>query len=213
MKICMKKVLAVVLPLLIFLLASCNSVVQVDEDHREASETVSLSEDGTGYVSGVGDETVKEADYYRLIRSGHMYYCCFLDKNSEVVKTEGPVPKEPEIIDAGDGLLRYTYQAGTGIGALWGYYYDTDSGEFSEKFTCIFDECGGRVAFAKKDRVIIRDIFDDSGYYTEISDFIYPFSPTAEVFSDVEFSDDGSSVTITYLTGDGYKNVSEEFGL
>ena len=126
-----------------FSACSCKSVGQVDEERREVSEAVSLSGDGTGYVSGVGDETVKEADYYRLIRSGNMYYCCFPDKNSKVVKTEDPVPKEPEIIDAGDGHLRYTYQAGTGIGALWGYYYDTDNGEFSEKFTCILDECGG----------------------------------------------------------------------
>ena len=156
---------------------------------------------------------VEESTYHRLFLSENMYHCEFLDHSGNVIKTEGPMPKQPRILVLGDGLIRFTLQAGTGQATQWGYFYNTVDGSFSEVFQCIWDQSAGLVAFSEANTVIVRDIFDDQGFYQKIDVFQQPFSPAAQVFTDVCFTEDGASIEITYLSGANYRKVTEVFPL
>ena len=46
-------------------------------------------------------------------------------------------------------------------------------------------------------------------FYQEFAAFAQPFSPAVEVFTDVRFTEDGTSVEITYLSGADYQEVTE----
>ena len=121
--------------------------------------------------------------------------------------------KQPRVAVVDDSLIRFTLQAGTGTGTQWGYYYNTNDGSFSAVFQCIFDQFDGLVAYACADRIVVRDIFDKKGYYQEFDDFRYPFSETAERFTDVCFAEKDMSIEISYLSGVDYQIVTERFPL
>ena len=159
------------------------------------------------------DEIVEESDYHQIIRSDLVYYCYFYNNDHEVIKEEGPLGKLPTVTIVGENLLRFTLQAGTGISTRRGYYYDTANMVFSEVFTGIFDECNGKVACVGMNKVVVSDIFDRSKYLKEFSNFTFPFSPSATPITNIEFSEDCSSIKITYLTGEDYQEVTETFSL
>jgi len=83
----------------------------------------------------------------------------------------------------------------------------------SSIFQCIFDQCNGKVAYGGVNKVIVRDIFDETKYFFEISSFKEPFSNVVEPITNVEFTDGGASVKVSYLTGVNYQEISENFDL
>ena len=60
-----------------------------------------------------------------------------------------------------------------------------------------------------RSKVIVRDIFDKTEYYKEISSFQKPFSDVVEPITDVKFVNDGTGIEVSYLTGVDYKEVTE----
>lgn len=172
-----------------------------------------LSKNNDESNSDVVDEIIKENEYYQIIRSDSLIYCYFYNDDNEIIKVEGPMSKFPKVTIIENNLLRFTLQAGTGIEAQWGYYYDTDNMVFSEVFQGIFDESDGKVACVGINKVIVSDIFDKSEYYKEFSDFSHSFSEAAAPITNVEFSEDGRSVKVSYLTGINYEEVTEVFFL
>ena len=163
-----------------------------------------------GSNSAVGT-VVEEGVYHRLYVADQLYYCEFLDHSGNVVRTEGPINKQPEILALEDGLIRFTMQAGTGQATQWGYFYNTENEAFSEVFQCIWDQHEGLVAISQNNSVIVRDIFDPQEFYQEFTAFDQPFSPAAQVFTAVRFTEDGVSIEITYLSGTDYREVTETF--
>ena len=157
------------------------------------------------------DGIIEDTKYYRIVRSDLQIYCYFYNNTHEVVKVEGPMSKLPNITELDDNIVKFTLQAGTGVETRWGYYYDTDKTVFSEEFQGIATQVDGKVACVGFDRVIVSDIFDKSKYYKEFIDFSYPFSNVAAPISNVVFSEDGKSIKVSYLTGEDYKKVTEEF--
>lgn len=160
-----------------------------------------------------GTEIIEESTYYKITKNNGLYHYDIYDKNNNIVRSEGDLTKEPCILMVEDYLIRITTQAGTGIGTQSGYYYDVESNVFSQIYQSIFDQCDGLVACATHEKVIIRDIFDDDGYYLELAEFSNTFSQVAFPFVNVEFVDDGLCVCVEYFSGEDFEKVSEVFEL
>lgn len=154
---------------------------------------------------------VYEEKNYRIERRDLMYYYYIYDNNGNLVKSEGPLPREPHIKIIGEQLLRVTTQAGTGRSTQGGYYYDISNDRFSQVFYSIFDETENLVAFGGYKGIVIRDIFDISKYCYTIYPLILtePLSPVVEPIIDVEIINCGASIEIVYLSGDDFHEIRE----
>ena len=114
---------------------------------------------------------------------------------------------------ANNHLVKFTIQAGTGRGTQWGYFYDVKKDAFSRVFNSIYDQYDEFVAYRDSGKVIVRDIFDKSNYYTEITSFKESFSDAAEPVLSVEFINNGKSLKVLYLTGSDYREFTETIDL
>ena len=157
-------------------------------------------------------KTIEATKFYKIVYSDHLFYYYIFNEDRDVVKYDGPLNKQPRI-SIEDDLVKFTLQAGTGLGTQWGFYYDIKSDTFSQIFQCIYDQCAGKVAYGGMNKVIVRDIFDEVQYYREISSFKEPFSPTVEPIASVKFVNEGKSIEVTYLAGDNYKETVEIINL
>ncbi len=204
MKVNMKYFMAVVVVSLNALLVAC-AVSRNEPDHPLAgnSERYTFIEEG---------EVVEAHDNYKIVCSDHLYYYYILN-GGEIVKAEGPLVRKPKIVMVEELLIKVVTQGGTGIGTQSGYYYDITHNLFSKTFPCIRDENNKRVAYTEFGKVIVRDIFDEHGYYFEISDFSSPFSAVATPITGAELSADNSFINISYLTGEGYDEITETVSL
>ena len=137
----------------------------------------------------------------------------FYDKKGILIKQEGPMSKIPTVCFVDDNLIKFSLQAGTGTATNWGYYFDVEQEKFSEVFSSIFDEQNTRVVYVTTNEVVVRDIFDINQYYKTISNFSKDFSPVANPFTDIQFSEDGNSLFVSYFTGDNYEETTETFVL
>jgi len=156
-------------------------------------------------------ETIEEAANYKLVRSDFMFYYCIYDENHVAVKSDGPFNRQPRISMADVYLVKVTLQAGTGLGTQWGYYYDVNKDVFSRVFYAIHDQQNGMVAYGVLNRIIVRDIFDKTKYYQEITSFKESLSDVAEPITKAEFVNDGNEIRVTYLTGSDCREVTEIF--
>jgi len=167
------------------------------------------------YTEGYGQnaEVVDETDYYKVIRLDSMYYCFIYDENHDVVTTEGRWPVEPGLTIEDSRLVKLTYSAGPSRGLQWGYYYDTKADVLSRTYYYILDEKDGKVAYGGLDKLVVRDIFDKAKYYKEFTTFKLPLSKMVDPITSAEFTGNGNSIKVTYLSGDDYREVSEVFDL
>lgn len=207
-----QKIFTCILLPFLFILPACST----SSNPLDTSSTQSLTQGNSPYIS-VDDiknvETIEETEYYKIIYSDFMYYYYLFDENHNVVKSGGPLNREPHISMVNDHLIKFTLQSGTGIGTQWGYYYDTKADVFSRIFQSIYDQWDSKVAYGEVKKVIVRDIFDKTVYYQEISSFKKPFSEVAEPITNVKFVNDGTSIKVSYLTGLDYKEVAEIINL
>ena len=199
----LNKIICILLPFLL-ILSACSTY--------STSSVQNLTEGNSPYISGddiKNAETIEETEYYKIIDAGLMYYYYIFDENHNVVKSGGPLNRKPHISMVNNHLLKFTLQSGTGIGTQWGYYYDTKADVFSRVFQSIYDQWDSKVAYGEAEKVIVRDIFDKTQYYQEISSFKTPFSEVAEPITNVKFVNNGTSIEVSYLTGVDYNEVAE----
>lgn len=159
------------------------------------------------------ETVIQETAFFKVTQAEQLYTCTFFDKDGTVVKTEEALAKEPHVESVDEGLIRFTYQAGLGIGTQWGYYYDTENERFSDVFQSILDQNNGLVAYLDTDKVVMRDIFDENEYIREFDSFEKDFSPVAAPIVDAFFLEEGTVLEITYLAGSEYEEVTEQFNL
>ena len=216
-----QKVFICILLSILLMLSACSH--SSDPSDTSSSRIISdaslggdISSDNSSFFS-VDDiknaEIIEENEHYKVVYWDFMYYYNIFDENHRIVKSDGPLSRKPNILMVSDHLVRFTLQAGTGIGTQWGYYYDTKMDMLSSIFQCIFDQCNGKVAYGGVNKVIVRDIFDETKYFFEISSFKESFSNVVEPITNVEFTDSGASVKVSYLTGVNYQEISENFDL
>ena len=158
-------------------------------------------------------EIYEESKYYKIVRENENIYCHFYNNNSKEVRIEGPLNKLPKVITFDNGLLRFTLQAGTGIGTQWGFFYDTNHDVFSDTFHCIHDQNENKLVFVESNKVIVRDIFDETKYYKEFIIDSDSFSKVAEPIINITFVQNGNAIEVTCLSGDDYKEITEIFTL
>lgn len=207
-----KKMFSFILLPFLFILSACS----ISSNSLDTSSTQSLTEGNNPYISAddIKDvETTEETAYYKIVYSDFMYYYYIFDENHNVVKSDGPLNREPRISMVNDHLIRFTSQSGTGIGTQWGYYYDTKADVFSRIFQSIYDQWDSKVTYVEGKKVVVRDIFDKTEYYQEISSFKNTFSEVAEPITNVEFVNDGTSIEVSYLVGLDCKEVAETIKL
>lgn len=196
-------------------LCSCQVTQTVHSSKNESSMSDKYDAGKSDYEESTEDEEVLEnTTYYQISISNSQYYCTFFDKSHQVVRVDGPYSKIPKVSVVNDSnpiLLRLTIQTGTGIGTQYGYFYLVDEMKFSETFQSILDQSENLVAYIDKEKVVVRDIFDKTKYDKEISDFRDPFSNVAQPITNASFSEDSKTITVTYLTGENFREVSETF--
>ncbi len=147
---------------------------------------------------------------YDLYERDGLYYYALFDNEKHEIKTEGPYSKPPVIEYRSSAVLRIIVQGGTGKATQSGFYCNVQSGEVSEVFPCIFDDHENMVVYCKSDSVIVQSIFEPKTVFHEFSNFQRPFAKVAFPFVDVAFSDGGSSIRVTYLSGEDFEEVMEE---
>lgn len=207
--------LFIVFVVCILVLYSCQTTHTVDSSENKASMLDDY--ESSKYVHEEvtrNEEILEDSTYYKVLLSNSQYYCTFYDKSHQVVRVDGPYSKIPKVSVVNDSnpiLLRLTIQTGTGIGTQYGYFYLVDEMKFSETFQSILDQSGNLVAYIDKEKVVVRDIFDKTKYDKEISAFHDPFSNVAQPITNASFSEDSKTITVTYLTGDNFREVSETF--
>ncbi len=159
-------------------------------------------------------ETIEATEHYEIARSNSAYYFFIFDEHHEVAYSDGPLFKLPRVSMVDDDLVLFTVQAGASLGTRWGYYYDIEKDVPSRVFTSIYDQSNGRVAYYDPGKVVVRDIFDRTKYYVEISSFKEPLSEIViEPITSVVFINDGADIEITYFTGNDYRKVTETIAL
>jgi len=151
--------------------------------------------------------------YYLITEENGLFSYTIFDKKMNAVRTEKNLTKRPKIGMTSDCVIYVAEQAGTGIATSTTYFYDVENNQFSDSYAAVLDQANGLVVYAESDKVIVRDVFDDYGFYQEIIHFGEMFSPAAFPFVGAEFVDDATAVRVTYLAGEDYTEMSEVFEL
>ena len=180
----------------------------VNKDENIADGYISLSNKDIENA-----EIIEETKYYKILYLNSMFYYYIFDESHDVVKSDGPLIKQPRISMVNKHLVKFTLQTGTGLGTQWGYYYDTQTDIISQVFNSIYDQLNDKVAYGGSKKVIIRDIFSNTKYYQEIINFKYPLSEMAEPIKSVKFIDNANKIEVSYFTGTDYQEAKEVFDL
>lgn len=127
-------------------------------------------------------------------------------------KTDRPI----EINMIGDNIIDIGIGMGTGITIH--KYYNVNENIFSQDFTNVLSDSDKLIAYIdvskenplKNRKVIVQNIFDKSLFYKE---FQLDFSNVDTPVIEAEFSKDGTSLQLTYLSGEGQIQISETLDL
>lgn len=138
-------------------------------------------------------------------------YCYQFYENKELIE-EGILLKEPSINYVTNSLMCVIAQTGTGRSTNWGLFYDYSAENWSEKFRWILDYTEAKVIVGYPDKIVVRSIFDDS-FYFEFSSFDQPISWVADSILTASFSNDESTVTVTYVVDGTYELATQVFSI
>lgn len=127
-------------------------------------------------------------------------------------KTDRPI----EINMIGDNIIDIEIGMGTGITIH--KYYNANENIFSQDFTNVLSDSDKLIAYidASKEnplenrKVIVQNIFDKSLFYKE---FQLDFSNVDTPVIEAKFSKDGTSLQLTYLSGEDQTQISETLDL
>lgn len=153
------------------------------------------------------DDTVEIIEYFEIKNDGGTYSYTLFNKDMSVAEKMDGCTSAPEITQCTENLIRVTIEDET-------YYYDLDGRVFSDTFEYVYSENGTLLIRAERDKVVICDIFDPDGFYTEISEFSHGLSYACEYpIIDAGFVDGGSAVSIVYLSGIEMATMNECFNI
>lgn len=120
--------------------------------------------------------------------------------------------KEPICHYITDSLIYVTVQTGTGQSTNWGFFYDYATNKRSETFQWVLDYTESKVITGHPDKVVVQSIFDNT-YYLEITDFKQPLAGVADSILSACFSEDMTSVTVTYVVEESHNTATQTFSL
>jgi len=154
-----------------------------------------------------GGETEAAVEYFEINNDGGTYSYTLFNKDMSVAEKIDGCTSVPEIIQCTEDLIRVDVEDET-------YYYDLEMRIFSDTFEHVYSENGSLLIRAERDRVVICDIFDPDGFYTEIESFTHGLSYACDYpIIDAGFVDGGSAVSVVYLSGGDMETMSECFSI
>ena len=198
---------------LYFLLTGCTKDSTSNNIASSAEKILSESTSGERIPSNVEINVLVDELYYRIWEEDGLFSSAIYDKEKQVVQLNENRTKQPDIMMVNESIVCVTEQAGTGIATSTTYFYDVENNRFSDYYTAALCQANDRLVYAESDKVVIKDIFDDNGFYQEVTHFYEPLSAAAFPFLEAEFVDDATAVRVTYLTGEHYTETSEVFEL
>ena len=203
----MKKSALLILLIFVVLCSGCNKNIGIDTQSHDISSEETSNDDLASTVQEAEEIIIFDEKYYKITEKQFEYDYQIFDETGEVVES-GKYGRLPHISMADDRFVKFTLQAGTGLSTQWGYFYDVIKDVRSRVFYSIHDQHGDKVAYGTS-KLVVRDIFDKTKYYKEITSFKKPFSNTVEPIVSVEFVNGGKSIAVKYLTGADYEEVTE----
>lgn len=156
-------------------------------------------------------EIVDSGTYYRIYKENINQVCYDIyNVEGEIVlseKTDRPL----EINMINDGIIDIEIGMGTGI--TMHKYYSVGENIFSQKFSYVLSNLDKLIAYIdvpkqkplENRKVIVQNIFDKSLFYKE---FQLDFSNVDTPVIEAEFSKDGASLQLTYLSGEEQTQIS-----
>lgn len=197
-----------VLIILLALLLACSLVgCQMVEEPKETGNQGTQTTENTNM-----QHTVPEAyEPFSITKAGKGYIYRIYN-NNVLVEEEYVAVKKPACHYITDTLIHVTVQTGTGKSTNWGFFYDYAANKRSETFQWVLNYTESVVALGRRDKVVIRSIFDDT-YYLEITEFEKPLAKVADGILSADFSEDMITVTITYVVDESYDTVTQTFSL
>lgn len=161
-------------------------------------------------------EIIDSGTYYRIYK-GNINQVCYDIYNSdgEIVlseKTDRPL----EINMINDDIIDIKIGMGTGITIH--KYYSVGENIFSQQFSYVLSNSDQLIAYIdvpkekplENRKVIVQNIFDKSLFYKE---FQLDFSNVDTPVIEADFSKDGASLQLTYLSGEEQTQISTTFDL
>ena len=161
-------------------------------------------------------EIIDSGTYYRIYK-GNINQVCYDIYNSdgEIVlseKTDRPL----EINMINDDIIDIKIGMGTGITIH--KYYSVGENIFSQQFSYVLSNSDQLIAYIdvpkekplENRKVIVQNIFDKSLFYKE---FQLDFSNVDTPVIESDFSKDGASLQLTYLSGEEQTQISTTFDL
>lgn len=187
----MKKIL--LLSAVFVLLAICLfGCMGADTLSNEATETSETAEQTT--VPDESEAMGEEAKFFEKKQSNGLYSYKLFGRRGNVVKEVNGCTEEPLIEMIDDKFIKVTVGRDT-------YYYDMENNFFTDTFEDVFDENGNLIVLTKEDVLVVRDMYDSEGYYTEIDAFSFPlYAGEESPFVSAEFIDGGGSIKCVYLS-------------
>ena len=155
----------------------------------------------TAYLLGnLGNPVlVEESKYHRIFRSDYYYLAMVFDKNENLVAFDHFISC-PQIFLTDDRIVSISSQAGAGIETRWTYYYSIEQDVFSDVFYAVFQQKDNMIILrGENGSIIVRDIFDENGFFQVLSGFDGISADTVSPFIGAEFIDDGQRISVTYL--------------
>lgn len=219
----MKKLLCFMLCILACFMCACS--VSRGGDHTPVGETDAMDvssnkdcSDSTG-IDTDNMNVLDSGDYYTLYqnRDTSLLYYRIYDKNGNTVLEEGQETYRPmNITMIGGSVVDISVGYGTGIQGH--RYYNVADNELSREYMYVIAATSTLVAYIDVPqentfdgrKVVVQNIFDENVYRKE---FKLVFSKTVMPIDKAEFSDDGASLAVTYLTGEDMKPASTVLSL
>ena len=189
----MKKYLYILLPVLFCFLTACSPYSNLKQT-----------------------QIIDSGKYYRIYKENdnQVHYEIYNPEGKIALskKTDRPI----KINMIGDDIIDIGIGMGTGITIH--KYYNANENIFSQDFTNVLSDSDKLIAYIdvskenplKNRKVIVQNIFDKSLFYKE---FQLDFSNVDTPVIEAEFSKDGMSLQLTYLSGEDQTQISETLDL
>ena len=207
----MKVITTLIALLLVCSLASCQTTEKPKELQNPSIQDTESRNTHPTTIDGAEDEEIHSTSPFSISKTdkGYIYR---IYNNNVLIEEQYVAVKEPACYYITDSLIHVTAQAGTGRSTNWGFFYDYAANKRSATFQWVLDYTKSLVALGHIDRVIVRSIFDNS-YYLEIIDFERPIAMVADGILSADFSEDMTTVTVTYVVEDTYDIATQVFSL
>lgn len=166
-----------------------------------------------GVLSTSPGERIEGNEIYGVFENDGVYAVHLYDRAGALVWAYGPVNRRPEVKQEEDDLWSVSVQAGTGIGTRWTVYYAPEEGLLSPAYYGVLARQGERLVRALGNGTLELCIMSHPGAGAVLHEFSEARAAIVDPFLSAAFTEDGKAVSVTYLAGEDYHEVTETIPL